>query len=301
MLAAHAAGLLPAGATVAEGATPHGGSWRTELERLGLRWAGRRRSRPTSWSTRSFGMMHAVDQAAALDALIARLAPDGTLLFGFHSLAAILREQQWNAVRLGHYAYYSVPVLRRMLAERGLTVVNAWQFPLYGGTVLLAARRDGTPDPVGRRDRRGRAGRRCAATRQAVQKLQERVDGSIAALRRLTADAAAAGRSVYGYSAASRAVVADLPGRARTPDRLRGVADASPGKHGLPDARHDDPGAHPGRAGRRPPRRGAAVRLRPDARGARGRCPRSRRPVVAGSTSDPAHRRPAERVGSGRS
>ena len=105
---------------MAEGATPHGGSWRAELRAAGLRWAAAGEPADVVVDG-SFGLMHARDQAAALDALVDRLAPDGTLLFQFHSLAAILREQQWNAVRLGHYAYYSVPVLRRMLAERGLT------------------------------------------------------------------------------------------------------------------------------------------------------------------------------------
>jgi hypothetical protein len=229
VLAAHAAGLLPAGATVAEGATPHGGSWRAELERLGLRWAADGEPADVVVDA-SFGMMHAVDQAAALDALIGRLAPDGTLLFGFHSLAAILREDQWNAVRLGHYAYYSVPVLQRMLAERGLTVVNAWEFALYGGTVLLAARRGGPADPaVARLVEAELAAGVCDPG--AVQKLQERVDGSIGAMRRLAEDAAAAGTAVYGYSAASRAVaLIYLAGLG--PDLLQGVADASPGKQG---------------------------------------------------------------------
>ena len=175
-------------------------------------------------------MMHAPDQAAALDALIARLAPEGTLLFGFHSLAAILRERQWNAIRLGHYAYYSVPVLARMLAERGLTITNGWQFPLYGGTVLLAARRNGVSDGSAEAiiEAELAAG---VLDPGAVQKLQETVDSSIAALRRLTADAAAAGQAVYGYSAASRSVsLIYLAGLG--PEQLRGVADASPAKQG---------------------------------------------------------------------
>lgn len=233
VLAAHGAGLLPAGATVAEGPTPHGGSWRAELERLGLRWSGgvAGSDEPVDVVVdASFGMMHAPDQAAALDALVARLAPGGTLLFGFHSLAAILREQQWNAVRLGHYAYYSVPVLRQQLAERGLVVVDAWEFALYGGTVLLAARRDGRPGPAVAElaEAELATGVRDAA---AVATLQEQVDDSLAALRRLTEDAAAAGERVLGYSAASRAVsLIYLAGLG--PDRLHGVADASPGKQG---------------------------------------------------------------------
>ena len=112
---AHAADLLPVGATLAEGATPHGGSWRVALEKLGLRTAAPGVPADVVIDG-SFGMMHAADQSSALEALVDRLAPDGVLILQFHSLAAILRERQWNAVRLGHYAYYSAPALQRMLA-----------------------------------------------------------------------------------------------------------------------------------------------------------------------------------------
>jgi hypothetical protein len=225
---AHAAGLLPAGATVAEGATPHGGSWWPEIRELGLRPAADDAPADVVVDG-SFGMMHATDQAAALDALVARLAPDGVLLFQFHTLAAVLRERQWNSVRLGHYAYYSVPALQGMLAERGLVVTSAWTFSLYGGTVMIAARRHGTPDASVARTVAAEVEEGVLDAR-ALQKLQECVDTSIAALRRLTEDARGAGARVYGYSAASRSValvyLADLRGL------LLGVADAADAKHG---------------------------------------------------------------------
>lgn len=229
VVAAHAAGLLPAGATVTEGHTPHGGSWWSELEALGLRQAG-----PGSPADvvvdGAFGLMHATDQAAALDALVDALAPGGTLLFQFHSLAAILREQEWNAVRLGHYAYYSVPAVMTMLAPHGLTVIHAWTFPLYGGTVLVAARRGGTPGPsvtelVAAETADGVLDAGVLAT------LQDRVDVSRTALRTLTADARAGGARVYGYAAASRAV-ALLYLAGLQDGLLLGVADAAPAKQG---------------------------------------------------------------------
>jgi C-methyltransferase C-terminal domain/Putative zinc binding domain len=229
VLAAAGVGLLPAGATVAEGSTPHGGSWRAELEALGLRWA--RDGEPADIVVdASFGMMHAPDQAHALDSLVARMTPDGTLLFGFHSLAAILREQQWNAVRLGHYAYYSVPVLVRMLGERGLTVTHAFEFPLYGGTVLLAASRGGEPDGSVEKIIEAELGVGVLEP-AALATLQAQVDSSITALRRLATAAADSGAALYGYSAASRAVsLIYLAGIGA--ELLRGVADASPGKQG---------------------------------------------------------------------
>lgn len=229
VVAAHAAGLLPAGATVTEGHTPHGGSWWSELEALGLRRAAPGEQADVVVDG-AFGLMHATDQAEALTALVDALAPDGTLLFQFHSLAAILREQQWNAVRLGHYAYYSVPALQTMLAAHGLVVTSAWSFPLYGGTVLVSARRNGVADASVHEivAMETAAGVRSPA---ALATLQACVDTSISALRELTGRARTAGARVYGYSAASRAVALLYLAGLRD-GLLLGVADASPAKQG---------------------------------------------------------------------
>ena len=95
--------------------------------------------RPTSSSTACFGVMHEADQRAALRTRVDAVAPGGTLVLMFHSLAAIMDGGQWNALRLGHYAYYSTPGMVGMLAELGMTVTSAHRFPLYGGTVVLTA------------------------------------------------------------------------------------------------------------------------------------------------------------------
>ena len=135
-----AAGLLPAGARVAEYGSPHGGSWLGLLADRGLK--------PVDGLAEAdvildcFGMMHAADQAAALAERAARLAPGGVLLLQYHSLDTIIRHGQWNALRHGHYAYYSTTALAAMLAAVGFSPRTAWHFDLYGGTVLLAARRD---------------------------------------------------------------------------------------------------------------------------------------------------------------
>lgn len=227
--AAAAAGLLPAGATVVEGATPHGGSWQPELAELGL-LAAQAGDRADVVVDGSFGLMHATDQAEALDRLVDRVEPDGVFILQFHTLAAILREQQWNAVRLGHHAYYSVPALQGMLERVGFTITNAWSFPLYGGTVMIAARRGGEPDA-------SVAAAVAAETAAgvldagALQGLQSSVDASTTALRKLTEDARSAGERVYAYSAASRSVaLVYLAGL--DADLLLGVGDAATAKHG---------------------------------------------------------------------
>jgi SAM-dependent methyltransferase len=227
--AVRAAGLLPDGGAFAEGATPHGGSWADDLCAVGLRPAAA--GAPADLVVDgSFGLMHARDQAAALQRLADRLTPDGTLLFQFHSLAAIVRERQWNAVRHGHYAYYSLPVVATMLAGVGLDVSAAWEFPLYGGTVLVAARRGGRPDASVARllDAERAAG---VLDPGAVAMLQGEVVTMTSALRSFAEDARSSGRRLYGYSAASRAV-ALLCLAGLDVDLLAGVADASPAKQG---------------------------------------------------------------------
>ena len=94
-----------------------------------------------------FGLMHAGDQSAAMAERVSRVTPGGVLLLQYHSLDAIIRGGQWNALRHGHYAYYSATALAAMLAAQGFSARRAWQFELYGGTVLLAASRDAAGPP----------------------------------------------------------------------------------------------------------------------------------------------------------
>jgi hypothetical protein len=225
--------MLPAGALVAEYGSPHGGSWLGLLADRGLR--------PVDGAGQAdvildcFGMMHAADQASALAERAARLARGGVLLLQYHSLETILRHGQWNALRHGHYAYYSTTALRAMLAVAGFSPRTAWHFDLYGGTVLLAAARDadgsGTPDEtvkavLFREERTG------VCDPGVLRGLQQDVQTRAVALHDWLAESAATGKTVLGYGAASRAVallrIAGVDG-----DLLPAVADASPAKQGL--------------------------------------------------------------------
>src|SRR5690349_9083821 len=140
-----AAGLLPEDGVVTEYGSPHGGSWLGLLTARGLVPSGP--GEQADVIVDCFGMMHAADQRAALAERAARLAPGGVLLLQYHALSTILASGQWNALRHGHYAYYSTTALTAMLAQAGLRALTAWRFDLYGGTVLLAATRvDDRPD-----------------------------------------------------------------------------------------------------------------------------------------------------------
>src|SRR5487761_1130765 len=139
-----AAGFLPDRGVVAEYGSPHGGSWLELLATRGLVPSGPGDQADVILDC--FGLMHAADQHRALAERAARIAPGGVLLLQYHALSTIIAYRQWNALRHGHFAYYSTTALTAMLAAVGLTPRTAWQFDLYGGTVLLAASRDSEGD-----------------------------------------------------------------------------------------------------------------------------------------------------------
>ena len=225
-----AAGLLRAGGRVAEFESPHGGSWSQLLKRRGLVSALGHETADVVVD--SFGMMHAADQASALADRTARVADGGVLLLQYHSLETIVSRGQWTALRHGHFAYYSTSVLIEMLRAQGFAARQAWEFPLYGGTVLLAAGRDAERTPSVDRSvdallaREARAGIRDASM---VGRLQRRVQSDSARLHDWLTTARESGALVLGYGAASRAV-AVLTRAGIDRSLLPSVADASPAK-----------------------------------------------------------------------
>jgi hypothetical protein len=213
--------------TVLEFSSPHGGTWIPLLAERGF----------TSVSSRAdvvldcFGIMHEQDQRSAFLRRAQVTQPGGVLLLQYHSLVTIVGQGQWNALRHGHFAYYSLTALTRLLGAAGLRVVTAWEFDLYGGTVLLAAVH-GKAEP-------DESVRRILETEDAlgitsptiVADLQCKADRHVKELRSWLEAESGAGRTVLAYGAASRAVA--LFSRAGIDSRLlAAVADASPAKQG---------------------------------------------------------------------
>lgn len=214
------------GSTVTEFGSPHGGTWLPLLTGRGFTVPV---DGPADVVLDCFGIMHEPDQRAAFAARAAATTPEGVLLIQYHSLAAIVAQGQWNALRHGHFAYYSLSTLRTLLRAAGMSVVTAWQFDLYGGTVLIAARHgDHPPDSS---VARVLATEEAALTPPAVAALQQVVDRHVHGLRDWLEHAATQGKRVYAYGAASRAVaLLAMAGAHR--GLLTAVADASLGKQG---------------------------------------------------------------------
>ena len=105
---AEAQGYVRPGIRVLEYPSPHGGSW---VEQLGRRSLIEVSEGPADLLVDIFGMMHDADQRAALTRRISQMSADAILLMQFHTVAAIVRSGFWNALRHGHFAYYSTPGL----------------------------------------------------------------------------------------------------------------------------------------------------------------------------------------------
>ncbi|MBW0101564.1 class I SAM-dependent methyltransferase [Pseudonocardia sp. KRD291] len=223
-----AAGIVGEGTVLVEFGSPHGGSWWDILARYGAR--APEPGELADVVVDNLGYMHDADQAAALERRTSLLKPDGVVLFQFHTLASIVAGGQWNALRHGHFAYYSTPALAGMLESAGWTPTTAWWFPLYGGSVLLAARREGVRDQalsdlIASEDAAG------MLKADIVRGLQRAADDMSDGLRQFIESERAAGRTVWGYSAASRAVA--LLCRAGVgPELLPSIADGGGAKHG---------------------------------------------------------------------
>ncbi len=224
---AEAAGLLT-GRTVYEFTSPHGGSWLNLLVPKGFEIAS---AESSDLVLDSFGMMHDLDQADAIGMRARRTSDEGVLLLQFHSIATILRLGQWNSLRHGHFAYYSLTVLRRMLADVGMSVVAVWEFDLYGGTLLVAARHGEHPAPPSVEQVLAREKAHGAENSGGFVRLQDEVDEQVQRLTHWLDERRASGQTVYAYGAPSRAVA--LFHRAGlTTKSVVAVADASPAKQG---------------------------------------------------------------------
>ncbi len=216
------------GSTVREFGSPHGGTWIPFTRTYGLRPA-----RPTDATADvvldSFGIMHEADQKAAFAERAAATAPEGVLLLQFHSLATIVAQSQWNALRHGHFAYYSMKSVMGLLAAAGMSAVTAWRYNLYGGTVLVAA-------VHGEHQADNRIRSILEAEEEWIEpsrvaSLQTAADHAASGLIAWLQSEAGCGRKVYAYGAASRAVALFYRAGVNS-SMIRAVADAAPGKKG---------------------------------------------------------------------
>lgn len=217
------------GATLREFGSAHGGHWADELERVGFTAT----EAAADLVVDNHGLIHAEDLDAALAERVAALADGGVLAIEFHHALAQITGNQIDTIRHGHPVYLSLTAWQHACARHGLVVVDAWPEPVYGGCLVVLARRGGesttrTPsvDLVLAQERAAGLDR---------EEGYRRWGAAVTGLRRAVLDhldtARAGGRTVLGYGAGSKAVTF-LGVTGVDVSLLPVVADASPDKQG---------------------------------------------------------------------
>ena len=183
-------------------------------------------------------LAHALDLDQAITDLVAPLAPGGAVTVEFHHGARLLTDTQFDLICHPHRVYLSVAALVNAFARHGLTVGQAAEIPVHGGSVRIYAQR-GSGGP-------GATVERLLAAERAVgldgvssySDLSRRVEVVSAKVRAFLAHARAEGRRVLGYGAPSRASTL-LNHCQVTPELLPATVDRSISKQGwaLPGCR----------------------------------------------------------------
>ncbi len=227
------------GATVAEFASHHGGSWLPSLRAAGCRDAGE--GEPADLVVDVHGLAHEPDLAASLALRAQRLAPGGRLLLEFHHLLPLVEQCQFDTIRHGHWAYLSLGAIQELAAPLELRVTEAVQVPLFGGSLLVTLRSGSTAgSTAGSADET--VGPSVAAVLRAERDagladphryriLQDTARRTATVLRDYLAGQRDRGRTVLGYGAPSKAPVLLDVSRVG-PELLAFTVDAAPGKHG---------------------------------------------------------------------
>lgn len=223
------------GSTVYEFASHHGGSWLDHLAQADIRQVTGDDAK-AALVVDVHGLAHEPFLGDALRQRVERLAPDGLLVLEFHHLLPLVRGNQFDTIRHGHWAYLSLRALKSLAATFGLSVVHIEQVPLFGGSLQVTLRHqpysahtDEAADAVRIvLDAEVSAGLADPVTLRA---LHQSARESAAALHDELVDYRARGRTVLGYGAPSKApVLLDL---ARVgAELLPFTVDAAPAKHG---------------------------------------------------------------------
>lgn len=241
-----AAGLIIPGTRVLEYPSPHGGSWTKQLARRSMIEVT---SGEAELLVDVHGMMHDADQRAGFTERLSHMGPDSVLLMMIHNASSIVRNGMWNALKNGHFAYYTTPALVAMANEIGLVGIGAWAYPLYAnGTTMLAFAREGSKwgseaqsvtDLVRSETEEGVLDATHVAT------LNSALTESVTAIRSYLDDARQKGFRVAGYGAASR-TSALLCCAEVTAEDVMVIADGAVGKHGRTMPRNRIPIVSPG-------------------------------------------------------
>jgi SAM-dependent methyltransferase len=178
-------------------------------------------------------LAHVPDPNALVAGLRGALQPGGHLVLEFDHVAGIVGGGQFDALRHGHFTYWSLHALEPLLERHGLRVVDVVEQPVYGGALRVVARHlvdDAVPSPA---VAQVLASERTAGLDrpEAFSAFAGRVALAVERLRGFLEDERGAGRLVAGYGAPSRGATL-LNAAGVTQELLPFTVDRSPAKQG---------------------------------------------------------------------
>lgn len=224
---------LPPKARVREFSSHHGGSWIGAFTASGAQAV----EDDADLVIDNQSIIHSEQPQADLADRVAALGEDGALVIEFHHALRQLESGQFDTVRHGHPLYFSLHSWAALCARVGLTVVDAWPEDVFGGCLLVVARRTGTPSAavVEILDAEESAG---ATTPEGYERLRSLTATLRTTLQEHLTAARAQGRSVAAYGAGSKSCTF-VGAAGLDADDLAYTADLSPAKHGrrLPGTR----------------------------------------------------------------
>ncbi len=226
------AAMLAPGASVLECSSAHGGSWATALDQMGYAVSADDLSGDALHDLviDNHSMIHDEDTDAAFTARAAHVGPDGAFAIEFHHAGALRANTQFDTIRHGHPVYLSLTAWSVLCARHGFVVVDAWSEDVYGGCLVVLARRRGAPSARARQilDAERADG---VTTIRGFAEFAARARAIGDELRHHLRDAHARGARVVGYGAGSKAAL--LLGASGIDATLLPVtADMAPGKQG---------------------------------------------------------------------
>jgi hypothetical protein len=223
-------GLVP-GQTVIELDSSHGASWLPSFVDAGLEAVPEDGTADLVVDVHH--LMHAEDLNSVITTHVRRLKTGGHLVCEFFHLGALVEQRLIDTIRHGHFAYLSVIALERLLARHALTLVDALPVNVYGGSVraVITHSADAPEPSPSVAQLRGAESTAGVDRLEVLLGLGARGREITSSLRGHLESAQAAGRTVAGYGAPSKAPVLLALAQVDV-DLLPFTVDLAPQKHG---------------------------------------------------------------------
>ena len=178
-------------------------------------------------------LAHVPDPRGFLAGISAILAHDGLVCIEVPHVVPLVERAEFDTIYHEHYSYFSLTTLVRLMAEQGLTVTDAREIAIHGGSLQIFAQRtrigvsasDSVRTILAREQAFG------VGTAQAYEVLGARALAVRQNLRELVANAARDGKRVAAYGASAKGCVAQNYA-SLTADDIAFVVDKSPHKQG---------------------------------------------------------------------